>query len=134
MSATTIWRCRKCETPNVSGTFVCGECKQDRAFERDQDAVPQPTASPPDNSSIESLLIEYARLQESIIDYRQATFPGGTKVIVNGPGRYRGPGIAVNDSSVPADKCAVALGNGNTWWYDLLNVTPAPTPEKGGGK
>ena len=85
-------------------------------------------------SRIESELIEYKLVRNSILAYRSTTFPIGTKVIVNEPGHFSGPGIAANDSSVPADKCAVTLGNGNTWWYDLECVSPAATPEKEGAK
>ena len=81
-------------------------------------------------SRIKAELVEYKLVRNSILSYRSATFPTDTNVIVNDPGRYRGPGIASNDSSVPADKCAVTLSNGNTWWYYLLNVSPAATPKK----
>ena len=73
---------------------------------------------------LEPQLVQYCMLQDMLISQRNKVFPIGTKVMVNCPGRYVGPGIASNDSSVPVSQCAVLLPNGNTWWYPLFEVTP----------
>ena len=70
------------------------------------------------NTSLEALLTSYRACHNALVIHRTQQFPSGTEVKVNVPGRYVGPGVAVQDGC-PADQVAVRLPNGNTWWYPL---------------
>ena len=64
-------------------------------------------------------LVRFRSAKDMLERYKAGEFPHGTRVKVECPRRYTGPGVAVDDDRVPADHLAVRLENGNTWWYPL---------------
>lgn len=67
-------------------------------------------------------LQQFRAAYEALVTYSKAEFPCGSKVRVNNPGRYVGPGISRGPASGYPDKLAVELPNGNTWWYPIETI------------
>ena len=69
------------------------------------------------------LLGRYRSVVRALERRRAKHFYHGTPVMVM-CNRYHGQGVAVTDHLCPPDKVAVALPNGNTWWYPMEAVRP----------
>jgi hypothetical protein len=69
------------------------------------------------------LLIKYCVAKNELTEWKDKTFPIGSKVYVNAP-RYIGDGIVAKDSMCPMTQLPVKLENGNIWWYSLETCEP----------
>ena len=66
----------------------------------------------------------YRTSRDALAVYSAENFPKGTKVEVDQPGRYTGPGVVTSELCA-CDQVPVCLPNGNTWWYQIEYVKPA---------
>ncbi len=75
----------------------------------------------------EALMSSFQCIRTHLEEYKAKSLPSGTEVTVKCD-RYDGPGVVVSEDDCPIQQVAVKLPNGNTWWYDVNQVTP----KKGG--
>lgn len=77
------------------------------------------------DDELKAAIEAYRKAADALSDEVRERFPIGSRVIVNCPGRYRGPGVSSGIGTSHAT-VSVLLGNGNTWDYPIESVRRAP--------